>query len=430
MDKIVIKGGNKLNGEIIIAGSKNSSLPIIAATIMCQEEVCLLDIPHIQDSVSMLHLISCLGGNITIDGPVDNGFGFPLRQVKVNCVKVDKSIASYDIVRKMRASVLILGPLLARFGKAEISLPGGCTIGARPVNLHIEGLEKLGAKIEIDSGFIKASVEGKLRGAVIDFSTVSVGATENILMAAVLAEGQTIINNAAKEPEIIALGEFLQAMGAQIKGLGTSQIIVDGIEKLSSATYKIPADRIQAGTYAIAAAITDGRIIMHNTNLDLFNEFKAVFQQSGVKLSQEKPNQVIAERHPDGLKPCKMQTDVYPGFPTDLQAQIMTLLLYADGISEISENIFENRFMHVPELIRMGAKIDILHNKAIIYGGKKLKGASVMASDLRASVSLIIAGLVAEETTEVHRIYHLDRGYDFLSGKLAECGANLIRIKN
>lgn len=429
MDKIVIEGGYKLNGEIIVAGSKNASLPIISAGILCKEEVCLTDIPHIQDSVSMLHLVSCMGGELTVEAPIDNGYGFPLRQVRINCSTVSKTTVDYEIVRKMRASVLILGPLLARFGKAEISLPGGCTIGARPVNLHIEGLRKLGATIDIDFGYIKATVNGKLRGAVVDFPMVSVGATENILMAATLAEGRTTINNAAKEPEIIALGEFLQKMGAKITGLGTSTIIVDGVEELHAASYKIPSDRIEAGTYAIAAAATNGKIIMHNTNLDMFREFDSVFSRSGVKLSQIHQDQVIAERSANGITPCKLETEIYPGFPTDMQAQIMTLLLQADGISEISENIFENRFMHVPELIRMGAKIDITHNKATIYGGGKLKGADVMASDLRASVALIIAGLFADGTTTVSRIYHLDRGYDFLSGKLKQCGARLSRIR-
>ncbi len=430
MDKMIIKGGNRLSGDIVISGSKNACLPIIVATVLCKEDIYLLDVPYIHDVVSMFHLLECLGGKMTLMEPIDNGYGFPLRKIKINTKNIDKIIASYDIVRKMRASVLILGPLLARFGKAEISLPGGCTIGARPVNLHIEGLEKLGATIEIDNGFIKAFVKDKLRGAIIDFPFVSVGATENILMTAVLAEGQTIINNAAKEPEVQALGEFLILMGAKIQGLGTSQIIIDGVKELNGATYKIPADRIEAGTYAIASAITNGRIVLHNTNLSLFKEFESSFIQSGVKLTQTTQDQVVAEQHENGLKACKIETAIYPGFPTDLQAQMMALLLCAEGISEISENIFENRFMHVPELIRMGAKIDIFHNKTIIYGGKQLKGANVMASDLRASVALIIAALVSEGTTEVSRIYHLDRGYDFLNGKLAQCGADIIRVKS
>ncbi len=430
MDKIIIEGGNILNGEIIISGSKNISLPIIAASILSNKEIVLMDIPNIQDSLSMLHLIASIGAKLTLESPIDNGYGLPLRAVKIDCSAVNKTVVDYEIVRKMRASVVVLGPLLARFGHAEISLPGGCTIGARPVDLHIDGLRALGANIDIDFGYIKAKVNGRLKGNVINFPKVSVGATQNILMAAVLAEGQTIINNAALEPEVVYLGEFLQIMGAKIQGLGTPSIIIEGVEELKEAIYKIPADRLEAATYAVAAAITNGKIIMHNANLDLFKGVDKVFNEAGIKISQEKPDQVIAERASTGLKPCKVYTEPYPGFPTDIQAHIMTLMLQANGISEIYENIFENRFMHVPELIRMGAKIDIIRNKATIYGGSQLKGADVMASDLRASVSLIIAGLIANGTTTVSRIYHLDRGYDFLNGKLKQLGAKITRVRS
>ncbi len=424
MKKLLIRGGNKITGTLHIAGAKNAALPIMVASILTEEKLTLTNVPHVADISTMANLLINLGVDFNIDG-LDKDGGNIGRVVILNAAALDNPVAPYDLVRRMRASILILGPLLARFGKAKVSLPGGCAIGTRPVDLHLKALEKMGAKIELVNGYVEAVVDGKLKGAEIDFEKVSVGATENILMAATLAEGITVIDNAAREPEIIDLAKCLNAMGAKIEGAGTSKITVTGVDKLHSARHHIIADRIEAGTYAIAAGITNGHIKLKGVNIELFTGLKSELEKAGVLIKSISENEVEVKRYKDEINAVDISTQPYPGFPTDMQAQFMSLMAISNGTSIIRENIFENRFMHILELVRMGAKIESHGNVATIKGTKELFGAEVMATDLRASVSLVLAGLVAEGETVINRLYHLERGYERLAEKLISCGADI-----
>lgn len=421
MDRIRIIGGIPLKGKIKISGAKNAALPLMAASLLSEEPLTLTNLPHLADIMTMTALLSQHGVKLTL-ADTDGG------ALSFDASKIYNLKAPYDIVRKMRASILVLGPLLARFGKAKVSLPGGCAIGTRPVDLHLSALEKMGAEITLKEGYIVAGVSDRLHGAEIVFPKVTVGGTENLLMAATLAEGQTVLRNAAQEPEISDLARCLTAMGAKISGIGTSKLVIDGVEKLHSATHKVVSDRIEAATYAIAAAITRGCIEMTDTDINDMAAVARVLVELGVEM-QETENGFIANAEDVYLIGTDVMTEPYPGFPTDVQAQIMALLATASGASLITETIFENRFMHVPELARMGANINVHgSSSAIIRGVPKLSGAEVMATDLRASVSLVLAGLAAEGETIVNRVYHLDRGYEHLEEKLSACGARIERI--
>ncbi len=427
MKKLVIKGGNKLRGSVQIAGAKNASLPLMVASILTDEKLTLGNLPHVADISTMANLLASLGVKIELDG-ADKEFGHQGRVMKFDASDINNPVAPYDLVCKMRASILILGPLLARFGKAKVSLPGGCAIGTRPVDLHLKAMEKLGAKIELVGGYVEASVDGRLKGGEVNFEKVSVGATENVLMAASLADGETIINNAACEPEIIDLAKCLNAMGANIEGAGTPRIKITGVEKLHAARHLVVADRIEAGTYAVAAAITDGCLKLCGVEMWLLTGFKAELERAGVQITEISKSEIEVKRISPTIQPVSFSTHPFPGFPTDMQAQLMALMTVADsslGVSTIEENIFENRFMHVLELARMGANIESHGNVAVVKGVKKLTGAEVMATDLRASVSLVLAALAAEGSTTISRLYHLERGYERLAEKLIACGADI-----
>ncbi len=418
MKKLKIQGGHSLRGEIHISGSKNAALSIIAASIMTEERIVLENIPHLEDVTTMIRLIVGMGVSVTLAD--DN-------KLMLDSSKIRNYLAPYDLVKTMRASILVLGPLIARFGEASVSLPGGCAIGARPVNLHLDGLKAMGADVEINEGYICAKAK-KLKGAHFSFSPVSVTGTANLMMAGVLAEGQTILENAATEPEVINLGEFLLKMGAKIKGLGTRKIIIDGVNKLCSAEHKIIPDRIETGTFLVAAAITKGSVLLKKTQpehlksvLDLLSQTGAVifFEEDTIELTMSLTN----------IKPADFTTQPYPGIPTDMQAQLMVLNAIAPGNSIVVETIFENRFMHVLELQRMGADISLRGNTAYITGVKRLQSAPVMATDLRASAALVLAGLVADGETHIDRIYHIDRGYECIENKLSLLGAKVARIE-
>ena len=418
MKKLKIQGGHSLRGEIHISGSKNAALSIIAASIMTEERIVLENIPHLEDVTTMIRLIAGMGVSVTLAD--DN-------KLILDSSKIRNFLAPYDLVKTMRASILVLGPLIARFGEASVSLPGGCAIGARPVNLHLDGLKAMGADVEINEGYICAKAK-KLKGAHFSFSPVSVTGTANLMMAGVLAEGQTILENAATEPEVINLGEFLLKMGAKIKGLGTRKIIIDGVNKLCSAEHKIIPDRIETGTFLVAAAITKGSVLLKKTQpehlksvLDLLSQTGAVifFEEDTIELTMSLTN----------IKPADFTTQPYPGIPTDMQAQLMVLNAIAPGNSIVVETIFENRFMHVLELQRMGADISLRGNTAYITGVKRLQSAPVMATDLRASAALVLAGLVADGETHIDRIYHIDRGYECIENKLSLLGAKVARIE-
>ena len=418
MKKLKIQGGHSLRGEIHISGSKNAALSIIAASIMTEERIVLENIPHLEDVTTMIRLIAGMGVSVTLAD--DN-------KLILDSSKIRNFLAPYDLVKTMRASILVLGPLIARFGEASVSLPGGCAIGARPVNLHLDGLKAMGADIEINEGYICAKAK-KLEGAHFSFSPVSVTGTANLMMAGVMAEGQTILENAATEPEVINLGEFLLKMGAKIKGLGTRKIMIDGVNKLCSAEHKIIPDRIETGTFLVAAAITKGSVLLKKTQpehlqsvLDLLRQTGAVifFEEDTIELTMNLTN----------IKPADFTTQPYPGIPTDMQAQLMVLNAIAPGNSIVVETIFENRFMHVLELQRMGADISLSGNTAYITGVKKLQSAPVMATDLRASAALVLAGLVADGETHIDRIYHIDRGYECIESKLSLLGAKVARIE-
>lgn len=427
MDKIKIIGGNVLEGKIYISGAKNAALPLICASLLTDETVTLTNMPMLSDIKAMNALLEQLGTQIDeFDDFID---GHKTKTYSYRTPKLASLVAPYDYVRKMRASYYVLGPLLARAGHIELSLPGGCAIGARPMDIHLSALEQMGAKIEIKNGYVHADVDGKLKGAHIIFRFASVGATCNILMAAVLAQGTTKIENAAKEPEIGDLIDLLNAMGAKIEGKDTSILTIEGVDKLHGARHKVIADRIEAGSYAVAAAITRGRIELINAQAETLQTPLNIMRDMGVKI-EEKENSIIVDAKEATLVGKDIMTDVYPGFPTDLQAQFLALMLTAEGASMVTETIFENRFMHVPELLRMGANINVHgHASAIVRGVKKLYGAPVMATDLRASFALILAGLIAEGETIVNRVYHLDRGYELLEEKLKGVGANIERIK-
>lgn len=414
MEKIVIKGGVRLTGEVVVSGAKNSALPLLFATLLAEGESRLTNIPALRDINTTSRLLAGLGAKVECGGGV----------CRVDASKISSVEAPYDLVKTMRASVLALGPLLARFGKARVSLPGGCAIGARPIDLHLKGLEALGAEIELDHGYVDARAE-RLRGAKISFDMPTVGGTENLLMAASLAEGETVLENAAREPEIVQLAAALNSMGAKIEGAGTAIIRIEGVESLKPLECRVIPDRIEAGTFMIAAAITGGDVLVRDVVRQDLEAVIAKLNEVGVEIEDEADGLRVRAAKP--LEAVDIKTTVFPGFPTDMQAQFMALMSVAQGTSRISETVFENRFMHVCELQRMGADIQIDGHSAIIRGTEQLTGAPVMATDLRASASLILAALAAENTTEVSRIYHLDRGYEKIEEKLAGLGARIWR---
>jgi UDP-N-acetylglucosamine 1-carboxyvinyltransferase len=418
MDSIRIVGGQPLHGEIPIGGAKNAALPLMAAGLLTEERLILTRVPRLADIETMAALLAQHG--IAVERAGNDGRSLSLGGPITN------TEAPYDIVRKMRASILVLGPLLARTGEARVSLPGGCAIGTRPVDLHLKGLEQMGAVIALDAGYVVARVSGRLRGATIIFPMVSVGATENLLMAASLANGQTTLRNAAREPEIVDLCHCLVAMGARISGIGTGELVVEGVERLHAATHAIVPDRIETGTYACAVAIAGGEVVLRDARIDHLGAVSRVMEEAGIAVT-EVPEGVRVRRL-NGLHGADVMTEPYPGFPTDMQAQFMALMAVAEGASMITESIFENRFMHVSELTRMGARVNVHGASAIVRGVPRLTGAPVMATDLRASSSLILAGLAARGETVVSRVYHLDRGYEDFEGKLSAVGAKIERI--
>ncbi len=428
MDRLIIEGGKKLSGRVMTAGAKNAALPLMAAAIATEEQLRLTNIPNLSDITTMTNLLVHMGVDFMLEcnkeyEDFDHG-----RTLLFDAKNVADTKAPYDIVRRMRASVIVLGPLLARFGNAEISLPGGCAIGARPINYHLMAFEKMGAKIELEDGYVKATTpKGRLVGAEIYFPKVSVGATENVLIAATLAKGKTILNNAAQEPEVTDLANLLVAMGAKISGIGTSRLVIEGVEKLHGADYKVVPDRIEAGTYLAAAGMTGGDIEVMGITPDIMESSLVVFEKMGMEIERKKDS--IRARSNGRLKACSVVTEPHPGFPTDMQAQVTALMAVANGLSTIEENIFENRFMHVPELQRMGANIAVEGNKLAITGIENFKAAEVMATDLRASVCLVLAALKAEGRTIINRVYHIDRGYEKLEEKFGSLGATIFREK-
>lgn len=420
MQKLVINGGNKLRGEVQISGAKNAALPLMAASLLTDETLTLSNVPQLADVKTLAKLLEQHGVTLH-QSPIAED------TLVLNARAVDNFTAPYELVRTMRASVLVLGPLLARFGKARVSLPGGCAIGTRPIDLHLKALEKMGAVIELAEGYIDAHVNGRLHGAEITFEKVSVGATENLLMAAALAKGTTILKNAAREPEVCDLARCLSEMGARIEGIGTDEIYIHGVDALHGAHHRVVADRIEAGSFAAAAAATGGSLELIGVTPDLLVSVIDKFEAAGAKFTETKRG-LRVER--SGLiHGVDIMTQPFPGYPTDMQAQMMAMLTLADGASMMTETIFENRYMHVPELCRMGANIVVHGSSAMIRGVKSLRGAEVMATDLRASLSLVIAALVAEGESTIHRIYHLDRGYERLEEKLSACGADIVRVR-
>ena len=416
MEKLLITGGKPLEGEVKISGAKNSVLPILAASLLSDEEVIIGNVPHLQDVTTTISLLTEMGATLSIDEKM---------KVSINASSVNKFYAPYEMVKTMRASILVLGPLLAHFGEAKVSLPGGCAIGSRPVNLHLEGLKAMGANIKVEDGYIIAKTK-KLKGAKISFPTATVTGTENIMMAAVLASGKTYIKNAAKEPEIIDLANCLRLMGAKIQGDGSSNIIIEGVKNLKGCNYDVLPDRIETATFLVAAAITRGKLTLTHTRPDTIKIIIEKLKKAGAKISVK--NDIINIETKSKLDAVNVITNPYPDFPTDMQAQFIALNSISKGKSKVVESVFENRFMHVQELVRMGADIDINGNTAIIKGVKDLTGAPVMATDLRASASLILAGLVAKGQTIVDRIYHIDRGYECIEEKLTKIGANIKRL--
>ena len=418
MQKLRINGGYSLNGEVNISGSKNAALPIMAACLLCSEEVALDNIPALRDINTMIRLITYMG--VEISKTSDN-------TLKINAHRIKEKFAPYDLVKTMRASILVLGPLLARFGEAVVSLPGGCAIGARPVNLHIEGLKAMGAEIDLKNGYIHAKAR-QLKGCEFSFNPVSVTGTANLMMAACLAEGATILNNCAKEPEIVNLGEFLISMGANINGLGSDQILIEGVDKLEATTCRVIPDRIEAATFLIAALITKSNLKLNVALAEHLKEPMNLLKEAGASISVAE--EFIEVTSLNEIIPVSFTTSPYPGIPTDIQAQLMVLNVLAQGESSIEETIFENRFMHVLELQRMGANIELQSNVAKIKGVNQLQSAQVMATDLRASAALVLAALVAHGETEIDRIYHIDRGYENIDKKLSLIGAQVERIES
>jgi UDP-N-acetylglucosamine 1-carboxyvinyltransferase len=423
MDKIVIRGGVPLSGTIPIAGAKNAALPLMAASLLTDEPLLLGNLPVLADIASMSMLLEQHGVSLS---PCGDDAMLPV-SLEFSARHLTSTTAPYDLVRKMRASFLVLGPLVARCGEARVSLPGGCSIGARPVDLHVKGLQRLGAEVELRDGYIAARAPKGLKGAEIAFPSVSVGATENVLMAAVLAEGDSVLINAAREPEIIDLATCLNKMGASIDGIGSDRLTVRGVTSLHGARHSVIPDRIETGTYLMAAAATGGDVLLAGARLDHVEAVTRLLDTADVSV-REVSNGIRVSRRNGRIAGVDVMSEAYPGFPTDLQAQVMALMTVADGAAMITETIFENRFMHVPELMRMGANINVHGASALVRGVKRLLGAPVMATDLRASVSLVIAGLVAKGETVINRVYHLDRGYERLEEKLAACGARIERV--
>jgi UDP-N-acetylglucosamine 1-carboxyvinyltransferase len=416
VDKLIINGGKKLFGEVTVSGSKNASLPIFVATLLAPGLNEISNVPFLRDINTTIKVLETLGARVEGNGNV----------VRIDTSSVNNHEATYELVKTMRASVLVLGPLLARFGKARVSLPGGCAIGARPINLHLKGLAAMGADITLAHGYVEAKVK-QLKGARINFDVSTVGGTEHLMMAAATAKGDTILENAAREPEIVDLASMLIKMGACIEGAGTDTIRIVGVKELAPVNYRVMPDRIEAGTFMIASAITGGDIRISGMQLEHLDALVFKLQDAGVEITNK--DNVVRVKGPNKIHGVNIKTRPYPGFPTDMQAQFMALMCVADGASVISENIFENRFMHVSELLRFGADIIVEGNAATVKGVKKLSGAPVMATDLRASASLILAGLAADATTEISRIYHLDRGYEAIEKKLAGLGADIVRVK-
>ncbi|MBQ0784684.1 MAG: UDP-N-acetylglucosamine 1-carboxyvinyltransferase [Amphritea sp.] len=418
MDKLIITGGTRLDGDVRISGAKNSALPILAATLLADEPVTISNLPHLQDITTMLELLRQMGVDLTVDEKLN---------VEIDARTLTSTVAPYDLVKTMRASILVLGPLLAHFGHAEVSLPGGCAIGSRPVDLHLKGLEALGADITVEEGFIRATSDGRLKGGRVFFDIVTVTGTENILMAAALAEGQSIIENAAREPEIVDLAEFLIAMGADISGHGTDTITVNGVASLKSCSFPVIADRIETGTYLVAAAATRGKVKVKNTRPDILDAVLQKLEEAGAEIDSG-DDWISLDMKGKRPKAVSITTAPYPAFPTDMQAQFAALNIVAEGMGVIKETVFENRFMHMQEMQRMGAKITIDGNTAITEGREELHGAPVMATDLRASASLVIAAMVATGDTVIDRIYHIDRGYECIEEKLQLLGAKIRRV--
>ncbi|MEM7239174.1 MAG: UDP-N-acetylglucosamine 1-carboxyvinyltransferase [Pseudomonadota bacterium] len=419
MDKMHITGGRPLNGTIEISGAKNACLTLMPASLLTDQPLTLTNAPNLADIQTMTHLLSSLGTEIA---ELSSG-----KVLALQTGEISNSTAHYDIVRKMRASILVLGPMLARSGRAIVSLPGGCAIGARPVDLHLSGLEKMGAEMTLVDGYVDARAPGGLRGAIIEFPFISVGATENIMMAATLAQGTTVLKNAAREPEIADLAKCLNAMGARIYGAGTSVITIEGVDGLGGTTHRVLPDRVELGTYMIAPAIAGGTLTLKGGQSDLVAALIEKLDAADIQVKESNDGLTVSRKN-GVIRAVDFSTEPFPGFPTDLQAQMMALLSLADGESVIQEQIFENRFMHVPELMRMGAQIDVQGGQARVTGVGALRGAPVMATDLRASVSLILAGLAAEGETVLSRVYHLDRGYERVEEKLGACGAQIERI--
>ena len=417
MDKFRVQGPTQLTGEVIISGAKNAALPILFAALLAEEPVEIQNVPKLRDIDTTMKLLSQLGARVERNGSVHVDAG----PVNIFC-------APYDLVKTMRASIWALGPLVARFGQGQVSLPGGCAIGARPVDLHIHGLEQLGAKITLEEGYVKASVDGRLKGAHIVMDKVSVGATVTIMCAATLAEGKTIIENAAREPEIVDTANFLNTLGAKITGAGSDRIIIEGVKRLGGGVYRVLPDRIETGTFLIAAAVSGGKVICRNTRPDTLEAVLAKLTEAGADIEIGE-DWISLDMHGRRPKAVNFRTAPHPGFPTDMQAQFSLLNLVAEGTGVITETIFENRFMHIPELIRMGAHAEIESNTVICHGVERLSGAQVMATDLRASASLVLAGFIAEGTTIVDRIYHIDRGYEHIEEKLRALGGKIERIK-
>lgn len=420
MDKLLITGGKTLSGSLKVSGAKNSALKILAGTLLTEDPVSVGNVPHLHDVTTMIELLGCLGAEVVIDEKM---------RVEVTARELKSVKAPYELVKTMRASFVVLGPLLARFGQAEVSLPGGCAIGARPVDQHLKGLEALGAAIEVADGYVRASRDGRLKGADVTFDLVTVGGTENVLMAATLAEGTTRIMNAAREPEIVDLANFLNAMGARVSGQGTSTITVEGVAELKGCKFDVMPDRVEAGTYLIAAAATGGRVELTDVAPETLDAVLEKLSAAGADIERTECT-VTLDMHGRRPRAVDIETDVYPGFPTDMQAQYLAMNAVADGTSRVTETIFENRFMHVQEINRLGASIELENaSTALIHGVERLKAAPVMATDLRASFSLVVAALVAEGTTLIDRIYHIDRGYETIEEKLQLLGADVQRVR-
>ena len=417
MDRLIISGGAPLNGEVRISGAKNAALPILAATLLGDTPSLISNVPHLQDITTTMGLLGQMGVSLTVDEKLN---------VEVDANTTDNFCAPYELVKTMRASILVLGPLLARFGQAEVSLPGGCAIGSRPVNLHIQGLEAMGADITVEGGYIKATAN-RLKGAKIVMDIVTVTGTENLMMAAVLADGVSVLENAAREPEVVDLANYLIAMGAKISGAGTDTITIEGVERLSGAKYRILPDRIETGTFLVGAAISGGKVKLKNTDPSLLDAVLSKLEEAGADITMGE-DWIALDMHGKRPKAVSLRTAPYPAFPTDMQAQFATLNAVAEGVGKITETVFENRFMHIQELQRMGADICLEGNTAISNGVSQLQAAPVMATDLRASASLVLAGLVAQGDTVVDRIYHIDRGYECIEEKLQQLGASIRRV--